>query len=92
MWLNVNQHPEEDGAYTYVESELAHLCEENFIDLAVLINDVICTNEPPYSPPPPSEMVEIKYQRLQFWFFDDQKQFIPLQQEFYRTQVYCNLY
>ena len=28
MWLNVNQHPEEDGAYTYVESELVHLCEK----------------------------------------------------------------
>jgi hypothetical protein len=90
MWLNGNQHLGQDGAYTYVESELAHLCRENFIDLAVLINDVTGTNEPPYSPPSPSEIDEIEYQRLRFWFFDNQKQFVPLLQEFYRTQVYCN--
>jgi len=90
MWLNCNQHPEQDGGYTYVESMLVHLCRENFIDLAILINYVTGTNEPPYSPPPPSEMDEIEYQRLRFWFFDNKKQFVPLLQEFYRTQVYCN--
>jgi hypothetical protein len=90
MWLNGNQHPEQDGTYTYVESELAHLCRERFIDLGVLINNVTGTNEPPYSPPPPSDMEEIEYQRLRFWFFDNQKRFVPLLQDFFRTQVYSH--
>jgi hypothetical protein len=66
MWLNGNQHPEQDGAYTYADSELGHLCRERFIDLGVLINNVIGTNEPPYSPPPPTEADEIEYQTLRF--------------------------
>jgi hypothetical protein len=85
------QNPEQDGAYTYEDCELVYLCRENFIDLGVLINNVTGTNEPPYSPPPPSEMDEIEYQRLRFWFFDKQRQFVPLLREFYRTQVYSHI-
>jgi hypothetical protein len=88
MSIIEKQNPEQDGAYSYVESELAHLCRERFIDLGVLINNVTGTNEPPYSPPPPSETDEIEYQRLRFWFFDNQKQFVPLLRDFFRTQVY----
>jgi hypothetical protein len=88
MSIIEKQNPEQDGAYTYVESELAYLCRERFIDLGVLINNVTGTNEPPYSPPPPTETYEIEYQRLRFWFFDNQKQFVPLLRDFFRTQVY----
>ena len=90
MWTSRKQNPHQDGAYTQVESELAHLCRENFVDLAVLINNVTGTNEPPYSPPLPTEMEEIEYQRLRFWFFDNQRQFVPLIREFYRTHVYSH--
>jgi len=90
MSIIEKQNPEQDGAYTYVEGELAHLCRERFIDLGVLINNVTGTNEPPYSPPPPSETDEIEYQRLRFWFFDNQKQFVPLLRDFFRTQVYSH--
>ena len=88
MSIIEKQNPEQDGAYTYVERELAHLCRERFIDLGVLVNNVTGTNEPPYSPPPPTETNEIEYQRLRFWFFDNQKQFVPLLRDFFRTQVY----
>ena len=90
MSIIEKQNPEQDGAYTYVEGELAHLCRERFIDLGVLINNVSGTSEPPYSPPPPSETDEIEYQRLRFWFFDNQKQFLPLLRDFFRTQVYSH--
>jgi hypothetical protein len=53
MWLNDNQHPEQDGVYIYVDSELAHLCRERFIELGVIVNNITGTNELPYSPPPP---------------------------------------
>jgi hypothetical protein len=88
MSKNERQNPENDGVYTYIESELAHFCRENFIDLGILINNVTGTNEPPYSPPSPSETDEIEYQKLRFWFFDNQKQFVPLLRDFFRTQVY----
>ena len=88
MWQNGNQHPEMDGEYTYVESALAHLCREKFVDLCILINNVTGTNEPPYSSPPPSEMDEIEYQRLRFWFFDNQRKFVPLLRDFFITKVY----
>ena len=35
-------------------------------------------------------MEEIEYQRLRFWFFDNQRQFVPLLRDFFRTQVYSH--
>ena len=90
MSKNEKQDPEKDGAYTYEDCELAHLCRERLIDLGVLINNETGTNEPPYSPPPPTEADEIEYQTLRFWFFDNQKQFVPLLRDFFRTQIYSH--
>ena len=49
----------------------------------MLIVDVTCTDEPPYSAPLPTELDEINYQRLRFWLKDHEDQFVPMWQDFY---------
>jgi hypothetical protein len=51
-----------------------------------LINRVIGTEEALWSPPPPTFIQEIEYQRLRFWLIDHQAQFIPLWREFYESR------
>lgn len=43
-----------------------------------LINDLIWTDDPPWTTPPPTEVDELEYQRLRFWFLDHQEQFVSL--------------
>ena len=51
-----------------------------------LIYDLVGTDEQPYSPPPPTEIDEINYQSLRFWFIDHEEQFKPLWRDFYESQ------
>ncbi len=51
-----------------------------------LIFDLVGTYEPPWSPPPPTNVDEIKYQSLRLWFIDHEPQFIPLWRDFYESQ------
>jgi len=51
-----------------------------------LIIDLFATDEQPWLPPPPTDLDEIKYQNLRFWFIDHEPQFIPLWRVFYESQ------
>jgi len=60
---------------------------EKWLALIELINNVTGTEQPPWSsPPPPTELQEIEYQRLRFWLIDHQAQFIPLWREFHESR------
>lgn len=47
--------------------------------------DLLSFDETP-SPPPPTELDEINYQGLRFWFIGHESQFRPLWRDFYRSQ------
>jgi hypothetical protein len=72
--------------YPETERELVYNWSEKWIELIMLINEVTGTDEPPYSPPPPTDLDEIQYQGLRFWFISHQLQFVPLWQDFYQCQ------
>jgi len=66
--------------------DLVYDWSEKWLALIELINNVTGTDQPPWSSPPPTELQEIEYQRLRFWFTDHQTQFIPLWREFYESR------
>lgn len=51
-----------------------------------LIYDLIRFDRSPPSPPPPTELDEINYQSLRFWFINHEEQFKPLWRSFYESQ------
>jgi len=59
---------------------------DKWFELTSLIIEVTGTDEPPWSPPPPTELDELNYQRLRFWLIDHEAQFIPLWRDFYECQ------
>ena len=59
---------------------------EKWLALIELINNATGTEQPPWSPPPPTELQEIDYQRLRFWLIDHQARFVPLWREFYESR------
>jgi len=69
--------------YSIENRDLVYEWSEKWLALIELINNVIGIEQPPWSPPPPTELQEIEYQRLRFWFIDHQTQFLPLWREFY---------
>jgi hypothetical protein len=71
--------------YSAANSDLVYEWTEKWLTLIDLINSVSGTDQPPWSPPPPTELQGIDYQRLRFWFIDHQSQFMPLWREFYES-------
>jgi hypothetical protein len=60
-----------------------------WLELIKLINEITGTDEPPWSPPPPTEMDEIRYMSLRFWFLKHQQQFLPLWNDFCASQYWA---
>ena len=58
--------------YSSAEGELVFDWREKWIKLIGLINEVTGTDEAPWSPPPPTDLEELQYQGLRFWFIDHQ--------------------
>ena len=71
--------------YSIKSCDLVDEWAEKWLALIELINNVTCTHEPPWSPPPPAEIDEITYQSLRFWFMGHEAQFVPLWKEFYES-------
>lgn len=72
-----------DRVHYSIERELVSDWAEKWIQLIGLINAVTGMDGPPWSPPPPSDLEELRYQALRFWFIDHQAQFLPLWEDFY---------
>jgi hypothetical protein len=71
--------------YSVENCNLVDEWSEKWLALIELINNVTGTDQPPWSVPPPTDLEEIEYQRLRFWFIDHQAQFMPLWMEFYES-------
>lgn len=76
--------------YTSGERDLICDWADRWLQLTILINDVTGADEPPWSPPPPTDLEELQYQNLRFWFFDHQVQFVPLWENFYECQEWAS--
>ncbi len=74
--------------HSFTEQELVYECCDKWLEFTELINNTTGT-EVLVSPPPPTEVDEIKYQRLRFWLIDHQAQFTPLWREFYRSHAWA---
>ncbi|MFC2007647.1 hypothetical protein ACFLVB_03520 [Chloroflexota bacterium] len=62
---------------------------DRWFELTMLIIEVTCTDEPPFSVPPPTELDEIDYQRLHFWLSDHEAPFVQLWQDYYNCQEWA---
>ncbi|MDP2920199.1 MAG: hypothetical protein Q8O43_08290 [Dehalococcoidia bacterium] len=72
--------------YSTAEADLVDDWADKWLELIKLINEITGTDEPPWSPSPPAETVEIQYARLRFWFLSRQQQFVPLWSDFCASQ------
>ena len=72
--------------YSSTEQELVSDWADKWFELSYLINKLIWTDDPPWTTPPPTELDELEYQRLRFWFIDHQEQFIPIWEDFYNCK------
>jgi hypothetical protein len=72
--------------YSSTEPELVSDWADKWFELSYLINGLIWTDDPPWTTPPPTEVDELEYQRLRFWFIDRQEQFIPIWKDFYNCK------
>ena len=78
--------------YSSTERDLVSDWSEKWLEFISLINEVTGTDEPPWSPTPPTDLDELRYQSLRFWFIDHQEQFIPLWKDFYKEWASCQDY
>ena len=76
--------------YSSVERELVFDWSDKWIKLIGLINEVTGTDGTPWSPPPPTDLEELQYLGLRFWFIDHQAQFVPLWEDFYECQEWAS--
>ncbi len=72
--------------YSLAEREFVFQWVDRWFQLVSLIYDLIRHDRSPPSPPPPTELDEINYQSLRFWFIDHEEQFKPLWKDFYESQ------
>ena len=75
--------------YSATEHNFVFDWATKWFELTDLIIEVTGTDEPPWSPPPPTELDELNYQRLRFWFIDHEAQFIPIWQDYYPSQEWA---
>jgi len=71
--------------YSVIEHNFIYDWTDRWFQLGTLLLDLFRFDETP-SPPPPTEIEEINYQNLRFWFVDHEAQFIPLWRDFYQSQ------
>jgi len=71
--------------YSQTELDFVFQWVDRWFQLVSLIYDLIRTDRTPPSPPP-TELDEINYQGLRFWFIDHEEQFKPLWRDFYESQ------
>ena len=71
--------------YSQTEHNFVSKWADKWFQLVTLILDLFRFDETP-SPPPPTEIEELNYQSLRFWFIDHEAQFIPLWRDFYELQ------
>ena len=64
--------------YSPKEQDIVFEWGEKWLELVGLINEVTGTDEPP------SDLKELRYQSLRFWFMDHQAEFLPLWADFYK--------
>ena len=76
--------------YSFADQCLIDDWADKWFELSNLINGIIWTDDPPRTTPPPTEIDELEYQRLRFWFIDHQKHFIPIWTGYYnyRSRVH----
>ncbi len=72
--------------YSATEGEFVFQWVDRWFQLVGLIYDLIRTDRSPPSPPPPTELDEINYQSLRFWFIDHEEQLKLLWRDFYESQ------
>ena len=72
--------------YSAKEHEFVFEWVDRWFQLGQLIFDLVGTDESPWSPPPPTDVDEIKYQSLHLWFIDHEPQFTLLWKDFYDSQ------
>ncbi|MFC2026400.1 hypothetical protein ACFLUX_00275 [Chloroflexota bacterium] len=76
--------------YSPAEYEFVFQWANKWLELIKLINETTGTDEPPWSPPVPTDLEELHYQQLRFWFIDHQAQFVPLWEDFYECQEWAS--
>ena len=79
-----------DKPYFPTERDLIFDRTYKCLELIDLINETTGTDEPPWSPPVPTDLEELHYQQLRFWFIDHQAHFVPLWTGFYRCQDWAS--
>lgn len=67
--------------YSIAERNLVYEWAEKWLAFIELINNVTGTEQKSL----PTELQEMGYQRLRFWFIDRQTQFVPLWRKFYES-------
>ena len=70
--------------YSPKEQDIVFEWGEKWLELVGLINEVTGTDEPP------SDLEELRYQSLRFWFMDHQAEFLPLWADFYKCQEWAS--
>ena len=68
--------------FTSQETTLAHTWVDQWLKLIALINRVTGTEEPPFSPPPPTALDEIEYMLLRSRLLEHEEEFLPLWRNF----------
>ena len=76
--------------YSSTERDLVFDWTHKWLELIKLINETTGTDEPPWSPPVPTDLEELHYQQLRFWFIDHQAHFVPLWTDFYGCQDWAS--
>jgi len=64
--------------YSSTDRDLIDDWADRWFELSHLVNGLIWTDDPPWTTPPPTEVDELEYQRLRFWFLDHQEQSVSL--------------
>jgi len=72
--------------YFFADQCLIDDWTDKWFELCIFINGLIWTDDPPWTTPPPTELDELEYQRLRFWFIDHEKYFIPIWVDFYNCK------
>ena len=79
----------ENRIYSPEEQDIVAAWYEKWLEFSGFLNEITGTNEPPYSPPIPSDSDELNYIGLRFWFLEHEEEFVPLW-KYYDTRIGCS--
>jgi len=68
--------------FTPQETDLVHTWVDQWLKLIYLINRVTGTEDPPFSPPPPTALDEVEYMLLRSWLIEHEEGFLSLWRNF----------